>query len=348
MTEDTKREISPASIPLDRAPFTFKTLQAIAKTEFVPRGLRGKPNAILAAILMGRELGLGPMESMRSISIIDGRPSPSAEWMVARIFEAGHVLEVVDQTAEICTVKGTRYRDDKILTEMSYSFTIEMAKRAGLAGKDNWKHYPEAMLYWRAVAQLARQLFPDVLAGIKHTPEELVPDQVWDVYGAIPEEEDLDPSEGEVTDEAGNLIEDDTAEVADNEDIEELEIVEDDESHEDAHSPWAWRPKPTGDADAVAIARVRQYGDEADLWADLLNTLATWEQWVGLTIPETQAELRFVFRAMEALGVWQQQDVMHHELRRLGHNHLSDLRKTDLTKFVKNTVTKAQVATRDA
>lgn len=341
MTEDPKRELSPASIPLDRAPFTFKTLQAIAKTEFVPRGLRGKPNAILAAILMGRELGLGPMESMRSISIIDGRPSPSAEWMVARIFEAGHVLTVPEQTAETCTVKGTRYREGQIITEMSYTFTMEMAKRAGLASKDNWKHYPEAMLYWRAVAQLARQLFPDVLAGIKHTPEELVPDQVWDVYGAIPEEEDLEESEGSVTDEDGNLIED--AEV-----VEDDEATEDDERHEDAPGEWSWRPKPSGEADAVAIARARQYADEADLWADLLNTLATWEEWSKLTIPETQAELRFMLRAMEALGVWQQQDVMHYELRRLGVSHLSDLKKSDLTKFVRNMVTKAQVATRDA
>lgn len=346
MTDEQKPEQkaevvkAPAMIPLDRAPFTFKTLQAIAATEFVPRGLRGKPNAILAAILMGRELGLGPMESMRSISMIDGRPSPSAEWMVARIFDAGHVLTVNEQTDKVCTVEGVRYRDGKEVTRMTYSFTIEMAKRAGLVTKDNWKKYPEAMLYWRAVAQLARQLFPDVLAGIKHTPEELRPEmaaETWEVYGSIPEEEDVEPSEGPITDDDGDMIEDG--------DIEDAELVDDD-TDEDRSDEWEWRPSPSGEADSEAIARVRQYADEADLWGDLLETLATAESWIAKTMPDTQAEVRFVCRAMEALGVWQSNDTLHEELARMEAQHLADLDKKKLTKFSHNLVAKAQVATR--
>lgn len=325
---------SPAAIPLDRAPFTFKTLQAIAHTEFVPAGLRGKPNAILAAILMGRELGLGPMESMRSISVIDGRPSPSAEWMVARIFEAGHILTVTEQTDKVCTVEGVRYRDGEEITRMSFSFTIEMAERAKLTGKNNWKHYPEAMLYWRAVAQLARQLFPDVLAGIKHTPEEIRPTvdaEVWEVYGAVPEEEDIAPSEGSILDETGELAEDDVT------DAEVIDI-------EEAAPPW--RPTPTGEEDAAAIARVRQYADEADLWSDLYTTLDDYEEWIEAPMEETRAEVRFICRAMEALGAWQSNDALHEDLHRINHKHLSELRKAELTKFAKTIVTKATVATR--
>jgi hypothetical protein len=155
------------------APFTWKTIHAIANTDFVPRALRGNTAAILAAVLTGRELGMGPMEALRTIDVIDGRPSPSAEWMVGKVFEAGHVIAAVEQTADHCTVEGRRFRDGEQVAEMRFTFTIEMAKRAGLANKNNWKHYPEAMLYWRAVSQLCRQFFPDVLQGLKYLPEEL-------------------------------------------------------------------------------------------------------------------------------------------------------------------------------
>jgi hypothetical protein len=174
-------------LDLARAPFTWNTLNYISKTEFVPAGLRGKPHAILAAVLTGRELGLGPMESLRSIDIIDGRPSPSAEWMVGRILGAGHVVTTLEQTDKTCTVKGTRYDlvpmpSDEVkkveIASMQFTFTIEMAERAGLAKKRNWQQYPEAMLYWRAVAQLARQFFPDCLRGIKYLADELG-DEDW-------------------------------------------------------------------------------------------------------------------------------------------------------------------------
>lgn len=177
-----ERAASPALIPLDRAPFTFKTLQAVAGTEFVPAGLRNKPDAILACILTGRELGLSPMESLRSIDVIDGKPSPSAELMLRRIFEAGHLVVTVEQNDQTCTVKGMRRENGVVVAEMEFTFNMAMARRAGLASKRNWQNYPEAMLFWRAVAQLARQLFPDVMGALSHLPEELGSEE-WEPSG---------------------------------------------------------------------------------------------------------------------------------------------------------------------
>jgi len=42
-----------------------------------------------------------------------------------------------------------------------------------LANKDNWKKYPKAMLRARAVSEMARTLFPDIIAGCGHTPDEI-------------------------------------------------------------------------------------------------------------------------------------------------------------------------------
>lgn len=314
-----------AMLPLDRAPFTFKTLTAIANTDFVPRELRGKPNSILAAILMGRELGLGPMESMRSIDVIDGRPSPSGEWMVGRIFEAGHVLEVLEQTDEACTVKGIRRDDEgKEITSMEFRFTTDMAKRAGLVNRTNWKNYPEAMLYWRAVAQLARQLFPDVLRGVRHLADELGADQ-WEAHGYIPEADELAEPEP----------------LADSDDeIEEAEVVE-------ITPVEHWSAEATGKADETAINRVMQYADTDDVWTDLVTTLATYEDWTEKRMEDIEAEVRFIFRAMERLGIWQGDNTLRSELKRAGKEHLSEYKKDGLQSFARNVVMKAQVATRE-
>lgn len=204
--------------------FTWNTLRAISKTEFVPSALRNKPEAILACILTGRELGMGPMESLRTIDMIDGKPSPSSEWMVGKVLDAGHVLVADEQTSETCTVTGIRFRDGTEQARMSFTFTMDMAKRANLAGKSNWKNYPEAMLYWRAVAQLCRQFFPDVLRGLRYLPDELGVE--W---------EPTEPNLAEAVDGAGQVVQRfdiDTGEVVDEPVIEGQETLYTDDDPE--------------------------------------------------------------------------------------------------------------------
>lgn len=195
MTVDLAHDATP---DLMAQAFTWKTLHAISHTDFVPKALRGKPEAILAAVLYGRELGMGPMESLRVIDMIDGKPTPSAEWMVSKVFNAGHVIVAESQTSTECTATGIRYRDGAEVARMSFTFTLDMAKRAGLTNKSNWKNYPEAMLYWRAVAQLCRQFFPDVLRGLSHLPEELGDGEWVDEPMATPR---FDAETGEIVDE---------------------------------------------------------------------------------------------------------------------------------------------------
>lgn len=43
----------------------------IARTDFVPASLRGKPEAVLAAMLTGEELGIKPMTSLQKIHVIE-------------------------------------------------------------------------------------------------------------------------------------------------------------------------------------------------------------------------------------------------------------------------------------
>lgn len=51
-------------------------------------------------------------------------------------------------------------------------WTMGDAKRAGITGKGTWAAYPAAMLRHRCAADLAREVYPDVLLGL-YDPEEL-------------------------------------------------------------------------------------------------------------------------------------------------------------------------------
>lgn len=148
---------------------TETQLSFIAKTEFVPAGLRGNLPAIMACVATGRALGVADMTALRSIHIIDGKATFSAELMVQLVRAHGHSI-----TGEVgsgaATVRGRRSDNGD---EMQSTWTLEMADRAGLLNKQNWKRYPEAMLWARAASQLCRMLFADCFAGSTYTPEEI-------------------------------------------------------------------------------------------------------------------------------------------------------------------------------
>jgi hypothetical protein len=150
---------------------TFATLAGqIAKTEFVPKALRGRPEAVLSAMLYGRELGLEPMTSLRLIQVVDGNVGLSAEGMRAVVRAHGHRLWVAERTDDSVTVCGQRAGDP---TVESVTWTMHDAEQAGLTKKDVWVKYPRAMLLARATSELCRGTFADVIGGLSYTPEEL-------------------------------------------------------------------------------------------------------------------------------------------------------------------------------
>lgn len=169
-------------------------LKFISTTEFVPKGLRGNLPAILACVATGRELGIGDMAALRSIHIIDGKPTLAAELMVSLVRAQGHSIQgtVSGDRAEVVGKRGDNG------DTMNVTWTLEMAAQAGLAGKQNWQKYPSAMLWARAVSQLCRMLFADVFAGTAYTPEEL---EDVSVEGA--ESDPYPPGSGVLADDEG-------------------------------------------------------------------------------------------------------------------------------------------------
>ncbi len=134
-----------------------------------------KVEAAIAIIIKGYELGIPPMQAFAHISIVNGRPTISAELMLALIYQRMPyaVISFKKIASDGCVILAARSKDHA-LTE--FTFTIENAENAKLTGKDNWKNYPKAMCKARTIADMARTIFPDVLMGCSYTREELSPD----------------------------------------------------------------------------------------------------------------------------------------------------------------------------
>lgn len=143
----------------------------LVKTGFLPASINTDAKA-LAIMLKGRELQIPPMQAFAQIAVIQGKPAVGAELMLALIYRKfpNAPIDIVRRDDEACIIRASR-PGRKETTE--FRFTTEQAKRAGLDGKQTWKQYPDKMLFWRAVSDMARALYPDCLMGCSHTPEEL-------------------------------------------------------------------------------------------------------------------------------------------------------------------------------
>ena len=156
----------------------WSTAKALADpmNNIAPDAVRGKPGAIFAMLLMGRDLGLTPSQALLQLYVVRGRVAMSAQLMRAMIYRAGHRIEYVERSSERCVLRGTRKDGATLEVAWDIARAAEVdadEKGQKLADKANWRNYPAAMLDARATAELARALFPDVLAWAAYTPEEL-------------------------------------------------------------------------------------------------------------------------------------------------------------------------------
>ena len=140
----------------------------LCNTEFMPKGLRGKPHAALGVFLFGREIGMSPISAAQGLYAVDGRVGLYAETMRAMVYAAGHDIRITTQDTAKCAIAGKRSTSDEWQT---FTFTMQEARDAGLASKDNWKKYPADMLLARATARMCRAIFPDVIRGFSAAEE---------------------------------------------------------------------------------------------------------------------------------------------------------------------------------
>lgn len=152
-------------------------------TTFVPVAYRGREADVFAAFLFGREIGLGPMMSLRDIYMIDGRPALAAHRQLAKLRQGGVVILESEATSERAYIKARRTDTGEV---MAIEFTMGEAARvidkkgAHLIDKTNWKSWPADMLWARVVGRLTRRLGPDIAGGLPpYVAEEVADFSDW-------------------------------------------------------------------------------------------------------------------------------------------------------------------------
>ena len=138
------------------------------KSGLLPKAC-ASPEAAVYIALRGRELGLSLGQSFASINIIDGKTVLSSDLIVSRVRKSSHckVWRITEMTEQACAI--TAQRDDD--TPVSIRWTIEMAQKAGLTNKDNWRKYPRSMLRNRCASELAKAVFPEEAQGMYDNDE---------------------------------------------------------------------------------------------------------------------------------------------------------------------------------
>jgi len=152
----------------------FRFAKAIVSSGFAPRGME-KPESVLVALQWGAELGLTPMAALSNIAVVNGRPSLFGDAALALVRSSGQLESYSEEEV------GERGKDSfgyKITAKrrgfdpQSETFTTSDAKTAKLWGKAGpWTDYPARMLKFRARGFLLRDVFGDVLKGLRTMEE---------------------------------------------------------------------------------------------------------------------------------------------------------------------------------
>jgi hypothetical protein len=144
--------------------------QQVLAEAFVRSGLFGlkSPEQALALMALCEAEGLHPAKAVQRYHIVQGKAAMKADTMLAEFQKAGG------------TVKWTEYTDKQVTGvfwhkaggEVTISWDMIQAAKAGLSSKDVWRFYPRAMMRSRCISEGVRTVFPGVVEGI-YTPEEL-------------------------------------------------------------------------------------------------------------------------------------------------------------------------------
>ena len=148
----------------------MKWADMAAKSDMVPKGLRGKPADIVIVVQYGSQLGMTLMESLRGIAVINGTPSVFGDTLLGLCkrhaeFEDCIETPLIAPTGDVigytCEVRRKGHKP------VIHKFDVEDAKRAKLLGKAGpWTEYPQRMFQMRARSWALRDQFADMLSGV--------------------------------------------------------------------------------------------------------------------------------------------------------------------------------------
>lgn len=142
-----------------------REVEMFAGSGLVPEKFRGKPDALMAVALSIQQSEMPVTLATINQWWVDpkGVARPQVQFMIATAAVKGVELWCNDDECsdDQAVAYGRRAGGD--VRKCTYTFA--RAQKAGLVGKDNWKH-TGVMLKWRALGELVKTAFPDVALGL--------------------------------------------------------------------------------------------------------------------------------------------------------------------------------------
>ena len=134
---------------------------------FVQSGMFPDSKSVATAaskLIVGRDLGLSDYDSMAGLHIIKGKVVLAANTMAAAIKASGKYDYRAKTTETECTITFYDVSGPNKEEIGTTRFTTQDANNAGLRG-DNWRKWPKAMLFARAISSGYREHCPDALGN---------------------------------------------------------------------------------------------------------------------------------------------------------------------------------------
>ena len=159
---------------------TLQLAEIASKSGLVPSAYRGKVQDIIIAIQKGAEVGLSPLQSLDSISVINGKAAMWGDALLAVCMAHATFIDIqegwdnkgTEQAVAHCKVRRLNRLGEVSVYE--YRFGVDDAKTARLwnnKSKIPWIQYPMRMLQMRARTFCLRTAFADALKGFGSVEE---------------------------------------------------------------------------------------------------------------------------------------------------------------------------------
>ena len=152
---------------------------SLSKSTIVPKEFQNNANNALIAIELANRLGVSPLMVMQNLYVIYGRPSWSAQYMIAMINGSGkydfelQYDEKTDKNGKPFSCQCWTERHGRKVTGPIVD--MDMAKVEGWLNKSGskWQTMPQMMLRYRAASFFGRMNCPELTMGI-YTREEVI------------------------------------------------------------------------------------------------------------------------------------------------------------------------------
>lgn len=156
-----------------------RAAKLLASSSLVPKEYQGNlPNCVIA-LNMAQRVGADPLMVMQNLVVVHGRPTWSAQFLIATINTCGRFSALRYEFFGERNTDGWGCRAwavEKATGEKLFGtdVTIAMAKKEGWYGKNGskWQSIPQQMLMYRAGSWWARAYAPELSMGL-HTADEM-------------------------------------------------------------------------------------------------------------------------------------------------------------------------------